>query len=376
MVNIFVDRSQIYIEEGYNILNLLLYKLKSLVQPKYFLFLKVIVYAILGVPQDYIANLRKGSNFDRQFSEMLENICVEPDSDLIENCVGCVRNFIAKSSREMLWSEKDDFNTPLMDYLFKVVKFVHENQNGKSSQTDRLIVLTLYITLLEHRVLSEHEVAELIDTVLRWMQMEQEALELTHPNFRSEKPHGFVYSSVYLQIVMIGIHFYGNTVVSQVNIDSILLKVVALQEHFRCDYEIGRILIGVADLLQAKCIGDQNIAGAVMYALPELVRRLCKLRTEGEDQLNDAEMDDEAEEERFFGDDENSMMLGWKGKGATSNDLQLREEEDEEDNDWEEEFNKFYDSPLDKIDEVRWLESVLKDAGSSYCALLDKNKQE
>lgn len=69
------------------------------------------------------------------------------------------------------------------------------------------------------------------------------------------------------------------------------------------------------------------------------------------------------------------MMLGWRGRGATGNDLQLREEEEEEDNDWEEEFNKFYDSPLDKIDEVRWLENALKDA-SSYCALLDKGKQE
>lgn len=70
------------------------------------------------------------------------------------------------------------------------------------------------------------------------------------------------------------------------------------------------------------------------------------------------------------------MMLGWKGKNATNNDLRLKEEEEEEDNDWEEEFNKFYDSPFDKIDEIRWLENVLKGTGSSYCALLDKNKQE
>ena len=376
VVNIFVDRSQLYIEEGYNILNLLLFKLKGQVQPKYYLFLKVIVYAILGVPQDYLASLRKGSNFDRQFADIVENICLEPDNDLIENCVGCVRNFIAKSSRDMLWAEKDDFNRPLMDCLFKVVKAVHENQHGRSSQTDRLIILTLYITLLEHRVLGEQEVAELVDTVLRWLQMEQEAVQRSHPNFSNEKPQGFVYSPVYLQIVMVGVHFYGNAVISQVNVDSLLLKVVALQDCFKCDYEIGRVLIGVADLLQAKCVGEQGVAAAVMQALPELVRRLCKLRTEGEDQLNDAEMDDEAEEEKFFGEDENSMMVGWQGKGATANDLQLREEEEEEDNDWEEEFNKFYDSPLDQVDEVRWLESVLKGAGSSYCGLLDQRRQE
>lgn len=44
------------------------------------------------------------------------------------------------------------------------------------------------------------------------------------------------------------------------------------------------------------------------------------------------------------------MMLGWKQRPApTDKDLQLQEDEDD-DNDWEEEFNKFYDSPLDKID--------------------------
>ena len=68
MVNIFVDRSQLYIEEGYNILNLLLYKLKVNVEPKYYIFFKIIIYAILGVPPNYIMDLKKGTQFDRQFS--------------------------------------------------------------------------------------------------------------------------------------------------------------------------------------------------------------------------------------------------------------------------------------------------------------------
>lgn len=69
------------------------------------------------------------------------------------------------------------------------------------------------------------------------------------------------------------------------------------------------------------------------------------------------------------------MMLGWQQKGATQKDLQLQED-DEDDNDWEEEFNKFYDSPLDKIDEIKWLENVLKGEGSPYCTLLSTQEQE
>jgi hypothetical protein len=66
-----VDPSQLYIEEGYNILNLLLYKLKNSVESKYYIFFKVIAYAILGVPSDYISNLKNRSNFDKQFAQIL-----------------------------------------------------------------------------------------------------------------------------------------------------------------------------------------------------------------------------------------------------------------------------------------------------------------
>ena len=50
MVEVFADRSQLYIEEGYNILNLLLYKLDGPLDDRYYLFFKTIAYALLGLP--------------------------------------------------------------------------------------------------------------------------------------------------------------------------------------------------------------------------------------------------------------------------------------------------------------------------------------
>lgn len=41
-----------------------------------------------------------------------------------------------------------------MDYILKLAIYVHENQSEKASQTDRLIILTLYITLIEYRVVN------------------------------------------------------------------------------------------------------------------------------------------------------------------------------------------------------------------------------
>ncbi len=77
----------------------------------------------------------------------------------------------------------------------------------------------------------------------------------------------------------------------------------------------------------------------------------------------------------MLGCDENSMMLGWQQKGPSQKDLQLQEDEDE-DNDWEEEFNKFYDSPLDKIDEIKWIENAMQGEGRPYSALLSTQQQE
>ena len=88
-------------------------------------------------------------------------------------------------------------------------------------------------------------------------------------------------------------------------------------------------------------------------------------------------MDDEAEQDKFFGDDENSIMIGWQQNrlNPTNNDLLLKQQEqDEDDNDWEEEFNKFYDSPFDQIDQIKWLENVIKGEGNSYCAFMPKDK--
>lgn len=71
VVNIFGDKNQLFIEEGYNILNLLLYKSKEIIDSKYYIFFKVMIYGILGVPAEYIDSLKKGNNFNRIFGETL-----------------------------------------------------------------------------------------------------------------------------------------------------------------------------------------------------------------------------------------------------------------------------------------------------------------
>lgn len=117
---------QLYIEEGYNILNLLLYKHQQPPEANYYIFFQVIAYAILGVPDNYLRSLRnKGDNFSHQLATIIENVCLEPDEDIVENSIGCLRNFIAKCPIGLLCEQRDQFDLSMMDYILKIVKFVH-----------------------------------------------------------------------------------------------------------------------------------------------------------------------------------------------------------------------------------------------------------
>ena len=105
-----------------------MYKLDGFADQKYFLFFKVIVYAILGLPSKYVEEMRsRGDNYSMKFADILENVSIDPDKDLLENSIGCLRNFIAKSSGDFLRNERDELNISYMEYLFKVVNSVHES---------------------------------------------------------------------------------------------------------------------------------------------------------------------------------------------------------------------------------------------------------
>lgn len=50
----------------------------------------------------------------------------------------------------------------------------------------------------------------------------------------------------------------------------------------------------MSDLLSLQLINDQDLCSKFMNLLPDLVKRLCKLRIDGDSPQNDFEMDDEA----------------------------------------------------------------------------------
>lgn len=68
--------------------------------------------------------------------------------------------------------------------------------------------------------------------------------------------------------------------------------------------------MGVADLFNFQAINDQNVGSEIINRLPEVIEKQCQIRV-GEDDNDIQSVDDEAEEEQYFGLDENTHMMGW-----------------------------------------------------------------
>jgi hypothetical protein len=111
-----------------------------------------------------------------------------------------------------------------LEYIFRLVEFVHENRSGKCSETDRLVVLTLYLTFVEHQLLGKEELAQLVEQVGRWMNMEQQA---------QGQQSRLVYTPVYLQLLLLTVHFYPQ---SPLDVETLALQVASHHQLFRCDY--------------------------------------------------------------------------------------------------------------------------------------------
>jgi len=78
-------------------------------------FFKVFTYAILGLP-----NQLGSMNLQNQYKQILQNVCVNPDDDIVSNVVGFFRNFIAKA-RNQLRDFKDEIGVSFLENLYKIV---------------------------------------------------------------------------------------------------------------------------------------------------------------------------------------------------------------------------------------------------------------
>ena len=107
-----------------------------------------------------------------------------------------------------------------------------------------------------------------------------------------------------------------------------------MQECFKCESELSRVIVGFAHILNNQLVGDETSVRMMLESLPEFVRRLCSIRQEGDVPENDFDMDDEAEEEMVFGEDENTHVAGLNGFNPSEKDMMLKGDDEESESDW------------------------------------------
>ena len=173
-MSIFSDPDLLYVEEGFNILNQILFKSKN-VKPEYNIYFSVIIYGILPLNEGYINSLKsENSTLSNVLFRMLECQCADPDDGYIENTIGCLRNFVSKYKGN-LRNVMEKSGLSFLDLLLNAVKYIHENQGQKQnlSQSDRAIILTIYISLIEWQAVNDSELKSILQNVGTWLNMER-----------------------------------------------------------------------------------------------------------------------------------------------------------------------------------------------------------
>ena len=65
----------------------------------------------------------------------------------------------------------------------------------------------------------------------------------------------YTYSPVYLQILLLSVYFY-KCALDQMNLNVIIERVIVMQESFKCDSELSRVIVGFSHILHNQLVGE------------------------------------------------------------------------------------------------------------------------
>ena len=143
-----------------------------------------------------------------------------------------------------------------MEYLFNTVSYVHTVKNEKDflfTRSDRSIILTIYITFIEHKIVNGDEFSAIINNILGWLQEDL-------------KQENHLFTPIYLEILMVANYYSPESVGKAINMEFVVPIIFDHWTRFSYEYQLQRILCGFAQLLQSKQLSDEIM-------LTELMRR-------------------------------------------------------------------------------------------------------
>ena len=323
-----------FLEEGLNVLNLYLFKSQR-VHPEFVKLFPLLCYMISGVPQEVFKANFQG---DEVYVKMVRNITEGADKTIVENVIGSMRNFIAKTGVDF-FTLTDVAGATFLSRVFEAVGAI----KGEGSYANAGYVSTLLNTLVENNLGAiDDVVASIVAFVVKEITSEDVSAKVL---------------AVHLQVIFTCFYYDPQLTLGALNqhgaAEFIFKGIVSNPQLFRSEFEKKRVVVGNLRLLQL----DQNALAASSIAayIPELAKMTVELALRAVEQR---EKDQDSEQSECEDDHTHQQPL----KHTQPETM----EAEDSDCEWAEEYNKLYESPIDSLNETALLANFLLNEGGNY----------
>eukprot|EP01017_Pseudomicrothorax_dubius_P039452 TRINITY_DN6057_c0_g1_i1.p1 TRINITY_DN6057_c0_g1~~TRINITY_DN6057_c0_g1_i1.p1 ORF type:complete len:389 (-),score=86.62 TRINITY_DN6057_c0_g1_i1:128-1294(-) len=321
----FTEEGIEFIEEASELLNILLYNSITLSQ-KLWSYYPILVHIVTGKPTSF-----GGKNKLSESRDELTETEVGWGSEYFPKLLGCFQNYIAKSRPILLAGEEENAHL-FIESLLNVIDRGIESGLDKDEDSEIICAFTLLITLLEN-------FQGLLDNYLPMILFRSlEYFAAKHSN-RTKV--------ICIEVLMLALYNNPGITIGYLQqksaLEAFLESWYSLRSEFTRGYQKKRVLLGLASMLH---VPESNLPKCIHEAIPNIIN----------------------EEERLTVDiidlREKNKDSDWK---ALSKRDSLNVDERKDDSIYDEDINEvltyggslLYDSPLDKIDEIAYLQDAL-----------------
>ncbi|EGR30486.1 hypothetical protein IMG5_130780 [Ichthyophthirius multifiliis] len=356
IVECFVDKEQRYLEEGFSILNILLFKMNQ-IPSSLWIFYPFMCYCIIGVPQNInLSQIQYNEEYYQLFSVLVNSTENQKQqwAQVVDSMVGPLKNYFQKG-KDIILQQNDIFGQNLVKLLFDLVEGIYQNQKN-FTYTEQAIATSLIIGFVEN--MQSPQIDHILQNII-----EQGLSKIKNSINKNVK---------IINIQLISICLYYNPLLTL----NFLVEFQCLDYYFQAyfenlgvfktDFEKQRMLVGISSILKLQQSqlpqGILNSFQGLVCYLVQLTTEIIKLREKGENKEdNNCNSNNELQklQQQLQQYNDNTP-----GENIAESDEEEDDEEDEDFDDNVEMRSKVvykYISPLEMFDEILYLEKVVLD---------------
>ncbi|EGR28805.1 hypothetical protein IMG5_168410 [Ichthyophthirius multifiliis] len=351
----FLYEYSCFIDEGLYLLQHICFRVQNINQESLLWFyLGNLFYIIIGKKENLQDDLINSIS-DLAQQKLVKKSIEGWGFEYVDDVVVIIKNFIQKGW-EVFLNGRDFFGVPWIEQVFSLVKksYFLGSQDGFLDDGCLKSSIGLFLAILENQVVDQKVPSEIFTAIFK-----QALTSLSIKNLKKDV--------LVANMEVICLCFYYNCK------DSFLIfqKLFTMTKFFKSEVQKQRLMIGFASIL-GNGLQNQELVGIYQNIMKECValsNQILHLREENqyEDEDDEDEEDEENQNQQDKGDFQSQLQqqvdkLQKVREQQEQNNKLLNNEDDDEDeyNNFDRyEYNYNYQCPLDKFDEIIFLEQQL-----------------